>query len=34
MPDVRLADDFDPVEQGAFTRGPQSLPVRFTPFAG
>ncbi|MEU6390962.1 cytochrome P450 [Streptomyces sp. NPDC046939] len=33
MPDVRLADGFDPVEQGVFTRGPQSLPVRFTPLA-
>lgn len=33
MPDVRLADGFDPVEQGVFTRGPQSLPVRFTPVA-
>ncbi|MFE9923154.1 cytochrome P450 [Streptomyces sp. NPDC005774] len=31
MPDVRLADGFDPVEKGVFTRGPQSLPVRFTP---
>ncbi|PZH09524.1 cytochrome P450 [Streptomyces sp. NTH33] len=31
MPDIRLADGFDPVEQGVFTRGPQSLPVRFTP---
>jgi pulcherriminic acid synthase len=31
MPDVRLADGFDPVEQGVFTRGPQFLPVRFTP---
>ncbi|MCX4673321.1 cytochrome P450 [Streptomyces sp. NBC_01381] len=31
MPDVRLAEGFDPVEQGVFTRGPQSLPVRFTP---
>ncbi|MEV6702006.1 cytochrome P450 [Streptomyces sp. NPDC051453] len=31
MPDVRLADGFDPVEQGVFTRGPQSLPVQFTP---
>ncbi|MET7846417.1 cytochrome P450 [Streptomyces sp. NPDC005356] len=31
MPDVRLADGFDSVEQGVFTRGPQSLPVRFTP---
>lgn len=34
MPDVRLADGFDPVEQGVFTRGPQSLPVRFTPVTG
>ncbi|WP_394436375.1 cytochrome P450 [Streptomyces sp. SGAir0957] len=33
MPDVRLADGFDPAEQGVFTRGPQSLPVRFTPQA-
>ncbi|MFI7387799.1 cytochrome P450 [Streptomyces sp. NPDC049813] len=33
MPDVRFADGFDPVEQGVFTRGPQSLPVRFTPLA-
>ncbi|QNS02474.1 cytochrome P450 [Streptomyces xanthii] len=31
MPDLRLADGFDPVEQGVFTRGPQSLPVLFTP---
>lgn len=31
MPDARLAEGFDPVEQGVFTRGPQSLPVRFTP---
>ncbi|MFD7697286.1 cytochrome P450 [Streptomyces sp. NPDC059805] len=31
MPDLRLADGFDPVEQGVFTRGPQSVPVRFTP---
>ncbi|CAM5396316.1 Cytochrome P450 OS=Streptomyces alboniger OX=132473 GN=CP975_33255 PE=3 SV=1 [Streptomyces alboniger] len=31
MPDVRLAEGFDPVEEGVFTRGPQSLPVRFTP---
>ncbi|WP_030776024.1 cytochrome P450 [Streptomyces sp. NRRL S-920] len=31
MPDMRLAEGFDPVEQGVFTRGPQSLPVRFTP---
>jgi len=33
MPDLRLADGFDPVEQGVFTRGPQSLPVEFTPVA-
>ncbi|MFK4107621.1 cytochrome P450 [Streptomyces sp. NPDC002176] len=31
MPDLRFADGFDPVEQGVFTRGPQALPVRFTP---
>lgn len=31
MPDARLAPDFDPIEQGVFTRGPQSVPVRFTP---
>ncbi|MEU4107263.1 cytochrome P450 [Streptomyces sp. NPDC048208] len=31
MPDLRFADGFDPVEQGVFTRGPQSVPVRFTP---
>jgi pulcherriminic acid synthase len=31
MPDLRLADGFGPVEQGVFTRGPQALPVRFTP---
>ncbi|ROQ59839.1 pulcherriminic acid synthase [Streptomyces sp. 840.1] len=34
MPDVRLADGFTPSEQGVFTRGPRSLPVRFTPVAG
>ncbi len=34
MPDVRLADGFTPSERGVFTRGPQSLPVRFTPVAG
>ncbi|MFJ3895537.1 MULTISPECIES: cytochrome P450 [unclassified Streptomyces] len=34
MPDLRLADGFDPVERGVFTRGPQSLPVRFTPNGG
>ncbi|GGT26043.1 cytochrome P450 [Streptomyces kurssanovii] len=31
MPDLRLADGFVPREQGVFTRGPRSLPVRFTP---
>jgi pulcherriminic acid synthase len=31
MPDVRLADGFDLVEKGVFTRGPLSLPVHFTP---
>ncbi|MFC7815679.1 cytochrome P450 [Streptomyces sp. NPDC057367] len=31
MPGLRPADGFDVVEQGVFTRGPQSLPVRFTP---
>ncbi|MDN3248780.1 pulcherriminic acid synthase [Streptomyces sp. DSM 42143] len=31
MPDLRPADGFDVVERGVFTRGPQSLPVRFTP---
>ncbi|WP_432186361.1 cytochrome P450 [Streptomyces sp. Tue6028] len=31
MPDLRLADGFDPVEHGVFTRGPKALPVRFTP---
>lgn len=34
MPGVRLADGFTPAEQGVFTRGPRSLPVRFTPVAG
>ncbi|MEU6293115.1 cytochrome P450 [Streptomyces sp. NPDC015140] len=34
MPDLRPDDGFDPVERGVFTRGPQSLPVRFTPRAG
>ncbi|GGJ68679.1 cytochrome P450 [Streptomyces brasiliensis] len=33
MPGIRLADGYDPVEQGVFTRGPQSLPVVFTPVA-
>ncbi|MBQ0826382.1 cytochrome P450 [Streptomyces tagetis] len=31
MPGLRPADGFDPVEEGVFTRGPRSLPVRFTP---
>ncbi|MFJ3414946.1 cytochrome P450 [Streptomyces sp. NPDC086082] len=31
MPGLRLADGFEPVERGVFTRGPQSLPVRFSP---
>lgn len=34
MPGLRLADGFDAVERGVFTRGPQSLPVRFTPVSG
>ncbi|MFI1566806.1 cytochrome P450 [Streptomyces sp. NPDC020490] len=34
MPDIRLADGFDPVEEGVFTRGPKALPVRFTPVTG
>ncbi|MCM2391622.1 cytochrome P450 [Streptomyces albipurpureus] len=34
MPDMRLADGFEPREQGVFTRGPAALPVRFTPVAG
>ncbi|NBM19511.1 cytochrome P450 [Streptomyces sp. GC420] len=31
LPDLRFGDDFQPKEQGVFTRGPQALPVRFTP---
>ncbi|TPQ18219.1 cytochrome P450 [Streptomyces sporangiiformans] len=31
MPDMEFADGFRPTEQGVFTRGPQTLPVRFTP---
>ncbi|MFC8569621.1 cytochrome P450 [Streptomyces sp. NPDC057245] len=31
LPDLRPDDGFDIVEQGVFTRGPASLPVRFTP---
>ncbi|WP_435855546.1 cytochrome P450 [Streptomyces microflavus] len=34
MPDLRLAEGFHPVERGVFTRGPQSLPIRFTPVSG
>ncbi|MEV6087449.1 cytochrome P450 [Streptomyces parvulus] len=34
MPDLRPDDGFDAAERGVFTRGPQSLPVRFTPRAG
>ncbi|MGY0489246.1 cytochrome P450 [Streptomyces sp. WG-D5] len=34
MPDIRLAEGFAPVERGVFTRGPEALPVRFTPVAG
>lgn len=33
LPDLRLADGCVPAEQGVFTRGPRSLPVRFTPVA-
>ncbi|MFB7133347.1 cytochrome P450 [Streptomyces sp. NPDC056237] len=32
--ELRLADGFTPFEQGVFTRGPRSLPVRFTPVPG
>ncbi|MEE1928948.1 cytochrome P450 [Streptomyces sp. TRM 70351] len=31
MPDLRLAPGFTPAEAGVFTRGPQRLPVEFTP---
>lgn len=34
MPDMRLADGFEPSEEGVFTRGPAALPVRFTPVTG
>ncbi|MEU9577735.1 cytochrome P450 [Streptomyces chilikensis] len=34
MPDVRVAEGFEPAEQGVFTRGPDRLPVRFTPVSG
>ncbi|MFD8066636.1 cytochrome P450 [Streptomyces parvulus] len=34
MPDLRPDHGFDAAERGVFTRGPQSLPVRFTPRAG
>ncbi|MBZ6227152.1 cytochrome P450 [Streptomyces olivaceus] len=33
LPELRTEDGFDVVEQGVFTRGPKSLPVRFTPAA-
>ncbi|MGQ0841234.1 cytochrome P450 [Actinokineospora sp.] len=33
LPDLRLDDDFRPVERGVFTRGPEALRVRFTPTA-
>jgi cytochrome P450 len=31
MPDLELAPGAKPVEKGVFTRGPASLPIRFTP---
>ena len=31
MPDAELAPGFSAAEQGVFTRGPESVPVRFTP---
>jgi cytochrome P450 len=31
MPGMRMANGFQPAEQGTFTRGPRALPVRFTP---
>jgi pulcherriminic acid synthase len=31
MPDLRLQEGFTPAEQGVFTRGPDALPVEFTP---
>lgn len=31
LPDLRLADGFVPQERGLFTRGPESVRVRFTP---
>ncbi|MEU2561023.1 cytochrome P450 [Streptomyces longispororuber] len=34
LPGLRLADGYAPREQGVFTRGPQALPVVFTPAAG
>ncbi|MFD6193748.1 cytochrome P450 [Streptomyces sp. NPDC060275] len=33
LPGLRTEDGFEVVERGVFTRGPQSLPVRFTPVA-
>jgi cytochrome P450 len=34
MPEMRLEDGFAPRERGIFTRGLESLPVRFTPASG
>ena len=31
LPDITIEAGHTPVEQGVFTRGPASLPVRFTP---
>ncbi|MFE7437262.1 cytochrome P450 [Streptomyces tendae] len=33
LPDLRIQEGFEVVERGVFTRGPQSLPVRFAPVA-
>lgn len=33
MPDIRIEEGHTPTERGVFTRGPVSLPVRFTPSA-
>jgi cytochrome P450 len=33
LPDLRIDDGAEPAERGVFTRGPASLPVRFTPTA-
>ncbi|MQA12122.1 MAG: cytochrome P450 [Pseudonocardiaceae bacterium] len=34
MTDIRFEDGFVPAEQGVFTRGPTTLPIRFTPGSG